>query len=123
MAEEGEIYWFSPEKRGIIPIDERFHIPRGLRKALNKDAYEVRRDTAFREVMAGCSERAETWIDEILSRAIASSPAWDSRIALNAGMRRACKEDFMGCGSDGRFLGNRCSVARWTPARLRWSVW
>ena len=64
MAEEGEIYWFSPEKRGIIPIDERFHLSRGLRKALRKKAYEVRQDTAFREVMTGCAERAETWIDE-----------------------------------------------------------
>ena len=64
MAEDGEIYWFSPEKRGIIPIDERFHIPRGLRKALRKEPYEVRRDTAFREVMQGCAEREETWIDE-----------------------------------------------------------
>lgn len=63
MAEEGAIYWFSPEKRGVIPIDERFHIPRGLRKALRKEPYEVRKDTAFREVMEGCAERYETWID------------------------------------------------------------
>lgn len=64
MAEEGEIYWFSPEKRGVIPIDERFHISRGLRKALRKEHYEVRRDTAFRETMMACAERDETWIDE-----------------------------------------------------------
>lgn len=66
MAEDGDIYWFSPEMRGVIPIDERFHIPRGLRKVLRKEPYEVRRDTAFREVMEGCSERAETWIDDTI---------------------------------------------------------
>ncbi|MBK1835237.1 leucyl/phenylalanyl-tRNA--protein transferase [Roseibacillus ishigakijimensis] len=66
MAEEGEIFWFSPEKRGLIPVDERFHIPRGLRKALRKEPYEVRRDTAFQATMEGCASREETWIDEVI---------------------------------------------------------
>ncbi|MDP0492368.1 MAG: leucyl/phenylalanyl-tRNA--protein transferase [Verrucomicrobiota bacterium JB023] len=66
MAENGEIYWFSPLKRGVIPLDERFHIPRGLRKTLRRDPFEVRFDTAFREVMQGCASREETWIDEII---------------------------------------------------------
>jgi leucyl/phenylalanyl-tRNA--protein transferase len=63
MAEDGEILWFSPERRGIIPLDDRFHIPRGLKKALGKNAFEIRHDTAFREVMLGCAERESTWID------------------------------------------------------------
>jgi leucyl/phenylalanyl-tRNA---protein transferase len=63
MAEKGKILWFSPEKRGLIPLDERFHVPHGLRKALRKGRFEVRWDTAFREVMLGCADRDETWID------------------------------------------------------------
>lgn len=63
MAEEGEILWFSPTRRGIIPLDERFHIPRGLKKALRKKPFEIRFNTAFREVMLGCAERDGTWID------------------------------------------------------------
>lgn len=63
MAEDGEILWFSPERRGIIPLDDRFHIPRGLKKALGKNAFEIRHNTAFREVMLGCAERESTWID------------------------------------------------------------
>jgi leucyl/phenylalanyl-tRNA--protein transferase len=66
MAEDGELMWFSPMSRGLIPLDERFHIPRGLRKALRKEAFEIRRNTAFREVMDGCSEREETWIDPVI---------------------------------------------------------
>ena len=31
MADDGEILWFSPERRGLIPLDERFHIPHGLK--------------------------------------------------------------------------------------------
>jgi leucyl/phenylalanyl-tRNA---protein transferase len=66
MAEEGEILWFSPEFRGLIPLDDRFQIPRGLKKSLKKHRFEIRWDTAFREVMLGCAEREETWIDETI---------------------------------------------------------
>ncbi|RYD41501.1 MAG: leucyl/phenylalanyl-tRNA--protein transferase [Verrucomicrobiaceae bacterium] len=66
MANEGEIQWFSPERRGLIPLDERFHIPRGLAKSLRKKPFEVRWNTSFREVMAGCAGREETWIDETI---------------------------------------------------------
>ncbi len=66
MAEEGEIYWFSPTLRGIIPLDNRFHISKGLRRTLKKRPFEVRWDTAFRQVMEGCSSREETWIDPVI---------------------------------------------------------
>lgn len=66
MAEDGELQWYSPVMRGIIPLDDRFHIPRGLRKSMKKSPFEVRRDTVFREVMEGCAEREETWIDSVI---------------------------------------------------------
>jgi leucyl/phenylalanyl-tRNA---protein transferase len=66
MAEGGEISWYSPEWRGLIPLDERFHIPRGLRKELRRKPFEVRWNTAFREVMLGCADREQTWIDEAI---------------------------------------------------------
>lgn len=66
MAEDGEILWFSPERRGLIPLDSRFRIPHGLRRTLKRGLYEVRWNTAFREVMLACAERKETWIDEVI---------------------------------------------------------
>lgn len=66
MAEDGEIVWVEPRMRGVIPLDEGFHIPRGLQKALRKEPFEIRFDSAFREVMEGCAEREETWIDEVI---------------------------------------------------------
>lgn len=66
MAEDGKILWFSPTRRGIITLDGRFHIPRGLKKALRKQPFEVRFNTAFREVMQGCAEREDTWIDSVI---------------------------------------------------------
>lgn len=66
MAEDGEILWFSPERRGLIPLDERFHIPHGLAKSLKRRPFEIRWDTSFREVMLGCAARQETWIDDTI---------------------------------------------------------
>lgn len=66
MAEDGEISWYSPTMRGVIPLDDRFHIPRGLRKSLKKKPFEVRLNTDFRGVMEGCGERRETWIDPVI---------------------------------------------------------
>lgn len=61
MDNRGEIGWFSPDPRGVIPLDE-FHIPNGLKRTLKKKPFEIRIDTAFSEVMKGCADRSTTWI-------------------------------------------------------------
>ncbi len=66
MAHDGGIEWFSPVRRGLIPLDERFHIPHGLKRALKRKPFTLKWDTAFREVMLACAERDETWIDEVI---------------------------------------------------------
>lgn len=66
MAEGGEILWFSPLKRGLIPLDDSFHIPHGLKRVIRRQPFEVRRDSAFRQVIEACGEREETWIDEVI---------------------------------------------------------
>ena len=49
-----EIYWYSPLRRGIIPLDS-FHISRSLRKIINRGGFEIKFDTAFRDVIANCA--------------------------------------------------------------------
>lgn len=63
MAVDGEMRLFSPNPRGIIPLDE-FRIPHGTRKTLKDPAWQLKLNTAFHEVIVGCAERDETWIDE-----------------------------------------------------------
>lgn len=62
--DDDEIGWFSPDPRGIIPLDERFHIPHGLKRTLKKGLYTIRFDTAFDKVIRACAEREEVWITE-----------------------------------------------------------
>ncbi|HEX8679439.1 MAG TPA: leucyl/phenylalanyl-tRNA--protein transferase [Chthoniobacterales bacterium] len=65
--EDGAIEWFSPQRRGIIPLDT-FHVPHGLQRTLRKGKFEVRVNTAFADVIQRCAQRDETWINrEIIS--------------------------------------------------------
>jgi leucyl/phenylalanyl-tRNA--protein transferase len=59
----GEIGWFSPDPRAIIPLED-FHVPHGLRRTLKKGRFEIRIDTQFETVMWKCAAREETWINE-----------------------------------------------------------
>lgn len=67
-----ELYWYYPERRGILPLDD-FHVPGSLKKFLRNSPYEVRMDTAFESVIRACAEtrnlkRHDTWInDEIIA--------------------------------------------------------
>ncbi len=64
--DDGSIYWYDPDPRAIIPLDDRFHVPRSLARQVRKGDFEVRVDTAFRTVMEACAEpgsgREHTWI-------------------------------------------------------------
>jgi len=69
MAEgrrHAEILWFSPPVRAVLPL-HAFHCPRSLRKLLRKNRFEIRRDTAFPDVIHACAQprpgQPETWIN------------------------------------------------------------
>jgi leucyl/phenylalanyl-tRNA--protein transferase len=73
------LYWVSPEKRGIIPINF-FHVPHRLARTVRSGRFTVTADKAFQEVMLACAAsapgREETWINSEIVRLYA---------ALNAG--------------------------------------
>ena len=61
-----ELYWFHPEKRGVLPL-EHFHTPNSLAKAIRKSPFTITTNQAFPNVIAACSEphpsRPESWIN------------------------------------------------------------
>jgi leucyl/phenylalanyl-tRNA--protein transferase len=67
MAVEGELRLFSPDPRGVIPLEE-FRIPHGSRKTVHDPAWRITANAAFEDVVLGCAERDETWIDETIFR-------------------------------------------------------
>lgn len=64
---DGTIGWFSPDPRGILPL-ESFHTPHGLRRALKNPGWEIRIDTDFHGVLRRCAAREETWISKAIAR-------------------------------------------------------
>lgn len=66
----GDIRWFAPDPRGIIPLDERFHIPHGLQRTLKKQPFTITVDQEFEPVIRHCSTmHGETWISGEIIRA------------------------------------------------------
>lgn len=61
-GDSADILWFRPDPRAIIPLDG-FHVSRSLRRKINKSIFTISYNQAFTEVMRGCSEHAETWIN------------------------------------------------------------
>ena len=65
---EGEpILWWSPDPRFVLFPDE-IKISKSMKKVINKNIFEIRYNTAFREVISNCSklrvDKEGTWITD-----------------------------------------------------------
>lgn len=67
-AESDALFWFDPEKRGIMPLDETFHVPARLARTIKREPFDIRFDTSFEEIVRACAKETEkrkvTWINE-----------------------------------------------------------
>ncbi len=67
--DDGNIYWYDPNPRAIIPLDT-FYVPRRLRRTVRKGVFDIRVDYDFRAVMEACArptpDRFDTWISSEL---------------------------------------------------------
>lgn len=68
-ATDDDIFWVSPEMRGIIPLDG-FRLSTSLRKAIRKSGFVVTVDTDFDAIIHGCAtvgaDRDTTWINRTI---------------------------------------------------------
>jgi leucyl/phenylalanyl-tRNA--protein transferase len=78
LGMEQGIGWFDQRAygtryRALMPLDERFHIPRSLRRVLNAGRFEARINGDFVGVLEGCASRgwtykSQTWITPEVAR-------------------------------------------------------
>jgi len=66
--EDDEIYWYAPDPRGLLPIEE-FHCPDRLAQTVRQKPFAIVVNRAFEQVIEACAEpRGEenqtTWISE-----------------------------------------------------------
>lgn len=65
MAEhrdDAEIFWVDPKRRGVLPLDG-FHVSRSLQRRLRTCGFRITVDSCFADVVDGCADRTETWIN------------------------------------------------------------
>jgi len=66
-ANDETLYWIEPTERGIIPLDG-FHLSKSLKRLIQKEKFEIRINSDFEAVIAGCGSpqagRISTWINE-----------------------------------------------------------
>ncbi len=71
LADDPELFWVDPRRRGILPLDG-FHVPKRLRRVIRQGGFEIRCDSAFEQVIRGCAaateKRPNTWINDEIVR-------------------------------------------------------
>lgn len=59
----GDLAWFAPDPRALIPLDERFHVSKSLQRTLRQKKFEITLDQDFPGVIRACSKtHGDTWI-------------------------------------------------------------
>ena len=68
MSTDGVIRWYSPDPRGVLPLDA-VHIPKRLARVARQGKFRIEIDKAFGEVIRACAADRDpddpgTWIDD-----------------------------------------------------------
>jgi leucyl/phenylalanyl-tRNA--protein transferase len=96
--EDGEIGWFSPDPRGILPL-ETFRVSARLARLVRQGRFEIVVDLDFAGVMRACAERPDegTWI---------SREIYESYVELH----RLGRAHSVECWQSGRLVGGLYGV-------------
>lgn len=66
--DDPRVFWVDPERRGVLPING-FRLSRSLRRTILRRPFNLTLDMAFEDVVRGCADREETWINDSIFRA------------------------------------------------------
>ena len=103
----GEIRWYSPDPRGIIPLDT-FHVPSRLTRSLRAHPFEIRVDTSFAAVIAACAERPDAdgnWIDHEIVESYTALHAQGHAHSVEAWQQDRLVGGLYGVALGGAFFG------------------
>lgn len=104
-GEDGRVRWFGTDVRTLIPLDDRFHCPKSLRRALNQNWFQVGINKAFREVVAGCADRESTWISPELQEIYQDLHRWGYAHSFETWQGDQLAGGILGITIGGAFIG------------------
>jgi leucyl/phenylalanyl-tRNA---protein transferase len=67
-SENDPLGWFYTYERTLIPLDYRFRYPRSLQRAIDRNWFTVKINSAFDRVVDLCADRETTWISPELKQ-------------------------------------------------------
>ncbi len=103
--DDGELMWFSPDPRAIIPLDA-FHVSDNLRRRYASHRFTLTVNRAFEPVMTACADRGEgTWISEEIVAAYARIHVLGFAHSVEAWRDDALVGGLYGVAMGGAFFG------------------
>lgn len=62
---DGSIHWYTADPRGVMPLDDTFHVPGTLKQLVRSAKFDVRINYDFPRTMQSCmtARLGETWIN------------------------------------------------------------
>ena len=122
-----ELFWVEPRKRAILPL-QGFHLSRSLAKRIRSGRFRVTADQAFEQVLAGCADREETWINRPIEQAMLelhraggahSVEVWEGEELVGGLYGAALGRAFFGESMFSRRTDASKVALAWLVARLR----
>lgn len=108
---------FRSRRRALMPLDQRFTIPRSVRRALRTTQRDCRftpsLNRAFEQVVAGCSDRPSTWISPELVRIYAQLHAAGVAHSVELWEGDELAAGLLAIGVGACWIGE--SMAHWRP--------
>jgi leucyl/phenylalanyl-tRNA--protein transferase len=109
-GDDGVIRWYSPDPRGIIPLDG-FHVPSRLARLVRSGRFEIAVDRAFPEVIRECAEAERdpddpgSWISEEIARSYVALHAEGIAHSVEAWEGETLAGGLYGVAIGGAFFG------------------
>lgn len=106
-VEPGAIRWYSPDPRGIIPLDT-FHAPKRLERIVRQGRFDVRVDSDFGAVIRACAARHDeegSWIDDEIVESYCALHAAGIAHSIETWQDRALVGGLYGVALGGAFFG------------------
>lgn len=118
-----DVYWVDPQQRGVLPLGG-FHMSRSLARRMRSGRYHATLDDAFEEILDGCADRDDTWINATIRELMVSLHARGHAHAFGVWENDQLIGGLYGLSLGGAFFGESMFSASTDGSKmtLAWAV-
>ena len=116
-ADDPQLYWFDPPRRGILPVGG-VHASRSLIRSLARGGWSADASPDFDAIVRACADRPETWINAPLRRLYAELHALGHAHALAVMQGGQLAGGIFGVTLGGAFFGESMFSTRTNGSKM-----